>query len=106
MNITEVKVRKLFAEGNVKAIVSITLDGEIAVHDLRVIQGVNRMYVSMPSRRSGDGRSMDIVHPISQSARTQLETAVFEKYYEAVAAMDLPQEADEAMREDKHVKTA
>jgi stage V sporulation protein G len=84
MNITDVKVRKLFTEGKVKAIVSITLDGDFSVHDLKVIEGLERLFVAMPNRRSQDGRFQDVVHPISQEARTQLENAVLAAYHDAI----------------------
>lgn len=85
MNITDIKIRKLFNEGKVRAIVSIILDGDFAVHDLKVIEGVERLFVAMPNRRSEDGRFQDIVHPISSESRTQIETAILEKYNEAVS---------------------
>lgn len=85
MNITDIKIRKLFSEGKVRAIVSIILDGEFAVHDLKVIEGTERLFVAMPNRRSEDGRFQDIVHPISTDARAQIETAILGKYEEAVA---------------------
>ncbi|MFT8887981.1 MAG: septation regulator SpoVG [Ethanoligenens sp.] len=85
MNITDIKIRKLFSEGKVRAIVSIILDGEFAVHDLKVIEGVERLFVAMPNRRSEDGRFQDIVHPISMEARAQIEGAILEKYEEAIS---------------------
>ncbi|MEG6572775.1 septation regulator SpoVG [[Clostridium] cellulosi] len=88
MNITDIKIRKIFTEGKVRAVVSIILDGDFAVHDLKVIEGVERLFVAMPNRRSEDGRFQDIVHPISTEARTQLEAVVLEKYREAVAAAE------------------
>ncbi|ADU28001.1 septation regulator SpoVG [Ethanoligenens harbinense] len=88
MNITDIKIRKLFSEGKVRAIVSIIFDGEFAVHDLKVIEGVERLFVAMPNRRSEDGRFQDIVHPISSDSRTQIESAILEKYEEAVAQAD------------------
>lgn len=88
MNITDIKIRKIFTEGKVRAVVSIILDGDFAVHDLKVIEGVERLFVAMPNRRSEDGRFQDIVHPISTDARTQLEAVVLEKYREAVEAAE------------------
>jgi stage V sporulation protein G len=86
MNITDIKIRKIFTEGKVRAIVSIILDGDFAVHDLKIIEGVERLFVAMPNRRSEDGRFQDIVHPISTQARGELEEAVIGKYNEAIAA--------------------
>ncbi|MFT8889453.1 MAG: SpoVG family protein [Ethanoligenens sp.] len=88
MNITDVKIRKLFAKGKVRAIVSIVLDEDFAVHDMKVIsihsEGVERLFVSMPNRRTDDGRLQDVAHPISSAARRQIECAILEKYEEAV----------------------
>ncbi len=84
MTITESKIRKLFPDGKVRAIVSIILDGQFAVHDLKVIDGVERTFVAMPNRRSEDGRFQDIVHPISTEARSLIENAILEKYEEAL----------------------
>jgi stage V sporulation protein G len=88
MNITDIKIRKIFTEGKVRAVVSVILDGDFAVHDLKVIEGVERLFVAMPNRRSEDGRFQDIVHPISTEARTQLESVVLDKYREAVEAAE------------------
>lgn len=100
MNITDVKVRKLFTDGKVRAIISIILDGDFAVHDLKVIEGVERLFVAMPNRRSEDGRFQDIVHPISSEARTHLEAVVLDKYREAAEtagiAVGTPASPDEA----------
>lgn len=92
MNITDIKIRKIFTEGKVRAIVSIIVDGDFAVHDLKVIEGVERLFVAMPNRRSEDGRFQDIVHPISTEARGQLETVILEKYNEALEAQAQNQE--------------
>jgi stage V sporulation protein G len=85
MNITGVKIRKLFPEGKVKAIVSVTLEDDFAIHDMKVIQGIERLFVAMPNRRNEDGRFQDIVHPISQAARSQLETVILNVYNHALA---------------------
>lgn len=95
MNITDVKIRKLFLEGQVRAIVSIILDGEFAVHDMKVIEGGERLFVAMPNRRANDGRFQDIAHPISSDARAQIERAILEKYEEAV------KESETAFAEDR-----
>lgn len=84
MNITDIKIRKIFAEGKIKAVVSIILDGDFAVHDLKIIEGIERLFVAMPNRKSEDGRYQDIVHPISSEARAQLEKIVLGKYQEAL----------------------
>lgn len=65
MNITDIKIRKLLNEGRLRAIVSVTLDDEIAIHDIKVVQGPERLFVAMPSRREENGTFRDIAHPIS-----------------------------------------
>jgi stage V sporulation protein G len=84
MVITDVKIRKIFTEGKIRAVVSIIIGGDFAVHDLKVIEGVERLFVAMPNRRSEDGRFQDIVHPISTEARAELETIILDKYNEAI----------------------
>ena len=99
MNITDIKIRKIFTEGKVRAVVSIILDGDFAVHDLKVIEGVERLFVAMPNRRSEDGRFQDIVHPISTEARTQLESIVLQKYKEAIEAAEATEVTEEIPEE-------
>lgn len=94
MNITEIKVRKLFNEGRIRAIVSIIIDHDFAVHDLKVIDGIERLFVAMPNRKSENGRFQDIVHPITSEAREQLETAVLERYREAVEEAQAEEQAE------------
>jgi len=89
MTITEVKIRKLFTgeeikNDRVRAIVSVTIDGDFAVHELKVIQGLERIFVAMPNRQNHDGSYQDIVHPIGTEARKQLENAVLEAYWNAL----------------------
>lgn len=102
MNITDIKIRKLFSEGKVRAIVSMILDGEFAVHDLKIIEGTERLFVAMPNRRSEDGRFQDIVHPISSEAREQIESAILARYEEVLAdlAADKPAAAREHHSEE------
>ena len=80
MNITDIKIRKLFPTGRLKALVSLTVGGDLAVHDIKVIDGPERTFVAMPSRREEDGRYRDIIHPISLAARQQLESCILEAY--------------------------
>lgn len=81
MNITEIRIRKTFQDENrLKALVSITIDGDLALHDIRVIQGHERLFVAMPSRKDDNGVFRDIAHPIGREARKQLEEAVLEAY--------------------------
>ncbi|MCD7823566.1 MAG: septation regulator SpoVG [Oscillospiraceae bacterium] len=85
MTITGIKIRKLIPEGKLKGIVSVTFDNSFAVHDIKVIEGDNRLFVAMPSRRDDTGAFRDIVHPISAEARNQMESEILEAYYNAKA---------------------
>jgi stage V sporulation protein G len=96
MQITDVKVRKLFNDGPMKAIVSVTFDGQLAVHDIKVINARDKFFIVMPSRKNPDDTYRDIVHPINSQFRVMLEQAVVEAYEEALANAD---EFDEAVTE-------
>ena len=85
MNITDVRVRKVAKEGNTKAVVSITIDEEFVVHDIKVIEGEKGLFIAMPSRKATDGEYRDIAHPINSSTRDKIQTIILEKYQEAVA---------------------
>ena len=85
MQITDIKVRKLFEEGPMKAIVSVTFDGQLAVHDIKVINARDKFFIVMPSRKNPDETYRDIVHPINAQFRGMLEDAVIAAYEAAVA---------------------
>ena len=85
MQITDIKVRKLFDEGPMKAIVSVTFDGQLAVHDIKVINARDKFFIVMPSRKNPDESYRDIVHPINAQFRGMLEDAVIASYEAAVA---------------------
>ena len=87
MQITEVRIRKISKEGKMKAIVSITLDGEFVVHDIKVIEGEKGLFIAMPSRRAGDGEYRDIAHPINSQTREMIQNIILERY-EAVLEED------------------
>jgi stage V sporulation protein G len=84
MQITDVKIRKLFDEGPMRAIVSVTFDGQLAVHDIKVINARDKYFIVMPSRKNPDETFRDIVHPINSQFRAQLEETVIKAYYEAL----------------------
>ncbi len=86
MTITNIKVRKLLDDGRLKGIISVTLDDAVAVHDIKVVQGDNRLFVAMPSRRDESGVFRDIIHPISGEAREAFESQILKAYREAVEA--------------------
>ncbi|MBE6530551.1 MAG: septation regulator SpoVG [Ruminococcaceae bacterium] len=92
MQITDVKVRKLFDEGPMKAIVSVTFDSQLAVHDIKVINARDKFFIVMPSRKNPDDTYRDIVHPINSQFRAELEDAVIEAYNEALASAPLSED--------------
>ena len=85
MQITDIKVRKLFDEGPMKAIVSVTFDGQLAVHDIKVIHARDKYFIVMPSRKNPDDTYRDIVHPINAQFRGMVEDAVIRAYEAALA---------------------
>ncbi len=89
MQITDVKVRKLFDEGPMRAIVSVTFDGQLAVHDIKVINARDKFFIVMPSRKNPDDTYRDIVHPINAQFRGMLEDAVIAAYEAAIANAEL-----------------
>lgn len=80
MKVTDVRVRKITKEGKMKAVVSITLDEEFVIHDIKVIEGEKGLFIAMPSRRSGDGEYRDIAHPINSDTREKVQNIILEKY--------------------------
>ena len=100
MQITDVKVRKLFSDADpMKAIVSVTFDGQLALHDIKVICAREKLFIVMPSRKNPDGTYRDIVHPINADFRATLEKVVLDAYYEA-----LENEENGAEIEDKEAQ--
>ena len=83
MTITDVRIRKIAAEGKMKAIVSITFDNEFVVHDIKVIEGQNGLFIAMPSRKTATGGYRDIVHPITPEGREMIEKAILGEYEKA-----------------------
>ena len=80
MQITDVRVRKVTKEGKMKAIVSVTFDNEFVVHDVKIIEGQNGLFVAMPSRKMGEGDFRDIAHPLSSETRNKIRDAIFAEY--------------------------
>lgn len=85
MNITDIRVRRITAEGRMKAVVSVTFDDAFVVHDIKVIEGQDRLFIAMPSRKTSDGEFKDIAHPINVQMRESLQQAVLAKYEESLA---------------------
>ncbi len=100
MQITDVKVRKLFVDGGpMKAVVSVTFDGQLAVHDIKVINARDKYFIVMPSRKNPDDTYRDIVHPINSQFRATLERAVIEAYQIALETAE--EEAEEIVETEE-----
>ncbi len=85
MQITDVRVRKVTKEGKMKAVVSITIDDEFVVHDIKVIEGEKGLFIAMPSRKASDGEYRDIAHPINSETRDKIQSLILEKYQEVAS---------------------
>ncbi len=92
MEITDVKIRKIMSEGRLRAVVSVTIADMLAVHDIKVVQGDERLFVAMPSRKDENGVFRDIVHPIAAASRKLFEESILEAYEKQLAIL----EAEEA----------
>ena len=84
MKITDVRVRKVAKEGKMKAVVSITIDEEFVVHDIKVIEGEKGLFIAMPNRKASDGEYRDIAHPINSLTRDSIQTMILDRYEEAI----------------------
>ena len=102
MQITDIKIRKLFDDGPMKAVVSVTLDNAVAIHDVKVIYAKEKFFIVMPSRKNPDGTYRDIVHPINAQFRAELESAVLAEYDREVerAKIEAAAEAQEMAQAD------
>ena len=94
MQITDVRIRKVAKEGKMKAVVSITIDNEFVVHDIKVIEGEKGLFIAMPSRKAADGEYRDIAHPIHSDTRNMIQTLILEQY-EAMNLGDIDATAPE-----------
>lgn len=94
MQITDVHIRKVAKEGKMKAVVSITIDNEFVVHDIKVIEGEKGLFIAMPSRKAADGEYRDIAHPINSDTRNMIQTLILEQY-EAMNLGDIDATAPE-----------
>ena len=95
MIITDIKIRRTYQDTRLRALVSLTIDGELAVHDIKVIEGPERLFVAMPSRRDDNGVFRDICHPITSAARKQMEGANLDAYHEFLSNMSQPHESQQ-----------
>ena len=85
MQITDVRVRKVAKEGKLKAVVSITMDEEFVVHDIKVIEGEKGLFIAMPSKKMGEGDFRDIAHPLLSETRNRIKDAIFAEYEKVLA---------------------
>lgn len=92
MQITDVRVRKVSEEGRMKGIVSVTFDNLFVVHDIKIIEGQNGLFIAMPSRKLGEGEFRDIAHPINAEMRQSLQDEILKAYDEAVMKMEVAME--------------
>lgn len=86
MQITDVRVRKVTKEGKLKAVVSITIDNEFVVHDIKVIEGEKGLFIAMPSKKTLDGEYRDIAHPINSGTREKIQNTILDRYQESLEA--------------------
>ncbi len=94
MEITDIKIRRIITEGRLRAVVSVTIDNMLAVHDIKVVQGDERLFVAMPSRKDENGVFRDIVHPISAAARNLMEERILETYQQYLIVAEAEAESE------------
>ncbi len=101
MQITDIKIRKLFSnDGPMKAIVSVTFDNQLALHDIKVINARDKYFIVMPSKKNPDNTFRDVVHPINSDFRAELEEQVIAAYFSALEAAEAEAEAEGAGSEE------
>lgn len=105
MDITDVKIRKIMSDGRLRAVVSVTLNDMLAVHDIKVVQGDERLFVAMPSRKDENGIFRDIVHPISSSARKLFEESILDAYEKQLAVIEAEAAAEAAEAAENPAET-
>ena len=84
MQITDIRIRKINLDSKMKAVVSVTFDNSLVVHDIKVIEGADKLFVAMPSRKTPEGEFKDIAHPINMDMRDKLESSILDKYQSAL----------------------
>ena len=94
MKITDIRIRKVDADSKMKAVVSVTFDDEFVVHDIKIIEGQNGLFIAMPSRKMGEGDFRDIAHPLKSETRNRIRDAILEEYDK------LPEDATSNFPED------
>ena len=84
MQVTDIRVKKVAGEGKMKAVVSVTFDNAFVVHDIKVIEGQEKMFIAMPSKKAADGEYRDIAHPINSSTREAIQKVILDSYAKAL----------------------
>ncbi|PWM26501.1 MAG: septation protein SpoVG [Oscillospiraceae bacterium] len=102
MNITGIKIRRTYEDSRLRALVSLTLEGDFAVHDIKIIEGAERLFVAMPSRRDEQGNFRDICHPITAQARQILESEILSAYHEYLRESGRPDSSQEEGNLSEH----
>lgn len=103
MKITDVRIRKITDDDKMKAIVSITLDNEFVVHDIKIINGNNGMFIAMPSKRLPNGEFRDVAHPLTAEAREKICDAIFKEYNRALEEQNAEISFEESLLEDNEL---
>lgn len=96
MNITDIRIRRTYQDMRLKALVSITVDHDLAVHDIKVIEGPERLFVAMPSRKDDNGVFRDIAHPITPEARQEIEKKILSAYHEHLETLQTTDDTDDS----------
>ena len=89
MQITDVRIRKIEKEGKMKAVVSITIDEEFVIHDIKIIEGEKGMFIAMPSRKTAEGEYKDIAHPINSETRDHMQKVILEAYEKSLSEPEM-----------------
>lgn len=100
MEITDVRVRKMNDDGKMKAVVSVTFDDEFVVHDIKIIEGQNGLFIAMPSRKMGEGDFRDIAHPLVSETRNRIKDAIFVEYEKVLTEHEAEQSSEDTPADD------
>ena len=108
MEITDIRLRRIDTDGKMKAVVSVTFDNEFVVHDIKVIESQNGLFIAMPSRKMGEGDFRDIAHPLTSETRNRIKEAIFEEYHKVLEAREAEkgQEVTAVETEEKEAEAA
>jgi stage V sporulation protein G len=101
MEITDVRIRRIDVEGKMKAVVSVTFDNDFVVHDIKIIESQNGLFIAMPSRKTPNGEFKDIAHPINSEMRERLQNAILEKYEMTTTADEKVKEVNEEAEKEE-----